>query len=164
MPFSPSKKKKRRSRLTVATLTLTSMMDMFTIILLFLLKSYSAEGDILTADPKLKLPVSTSKEPPKMRLILQVTPEDIMVDGVKVAEVGKDMDNKELLIKPLLDKLNENRAKTEFISKSNPSLKFKGEVLIQGNKDIPFFLLEKVMYTSGQAGYSSISLAVISRE
>src|SRR3989337_4484657 len=80
MPFSPSKKKKRRSRLTVATLTLTSMMDMFTIILLFLLKSYSAEGDILTADPKLKLPVATSKVPSKMKLIIQITNEEIMVD------------------------------------------------------------------------------------
>jgi len=164
MPFLPSKKKKRRSRLAVTTLTLTSMMDMFTIILLFLLKSYSAEGDILTADPKLKLPVSTSKEPSKMKLIIQITNEEIMVDGIKVTEIAKNMDDGEFLIKPLFDTLNKNRIKTEFISKNNPSIKFKGEVLIQGNREIPFSLLEKVMYTSGQAGYSSISLAVISRE
>jgi len=99
-----------------------------------------------------------------MKLIIQITNEEIMVDGIKVTEIAKNMDDGEFLIKPLFDTLNKNRIKTEFISKNNPSIKFKGEVLIQGNREIPFSLLEKVMYTSGQAGYSSISLAVISRE
>jgi len=55
------------------------------------------------------------------------------------------------------------RKKVKFIEKNNPSFKFTGEVMIQGDKGIPFILLEKVMYTCGQAGYSGISLTVISR-
>lgn len=164
MSFPPSKKKGRKSS-TEATLTLTSMMDMFTIILLFLLVSYSTEGDILAVDPtKLKLPISTSREHPKIRLMIQISTDDIIVDGIKVAVVKNVMGEQDLLVKPLFEALNKNTMKVEFIARNNPSFKFTGEVLIQGDKDIPFTLLEKVMYTCGQAGYSSISLAVISRE
>ena len=164
MPFQPSKKKKRRSRLTETTLSLTSMMDMFTIILLFLLVNYSAEGIVVTDPKKLSLPLSTSQKTPIRKLDIQITVEDIIVEGVKVMNTKDAMESQDYSIKPLLDSLNENTKKVEFIAKNNPSFKFTGEVMIQGDKGIPFILLERVMYTCGQAGYGSISLAVISRE
>ncbi|MEK7773735.1 MAG: biopolymer transporter ExbD, partial [Deltaproteobacteria bacterium] len=67
-------------------------------------------------------------------------------------------------IPPLSGELNDNTKKIDFIAKNNPSLKFNGTVLIQGDKRIPFAVLEKIMYTCGQAGYSNISLAVFSSE
>jgi len=164
MPFQPSKKKKRRSRLTETTLSLTSMMDMFTIILLFLLVNYSAEGIVVTDPKKLSLPLSTSQKTPIRKLDIQITVEDIIVEGVKVMNTKDAMESQDYSIKPLLDSLNENTKKVEFIAKNNPSFKFTGEVMIQGDKGIPFILLEKIMYTCGQAGYGGISLAVISRE
>ncbi len=164
MPLPPSRKKRRNTRLGTATLSLTALMDVFTIILLFLLKSYSAEGDILAADPRLKLPLSTSTEAPRVRLLVQVTPDDIIVDGVRITGVRDALSGKGLLIKPLYKELNAQARKTEFIARRNPAVRFTGELLIQGDRSIPFRLLEKVMYTSGQAGYNGISLAVISRE
>ena len=164
MPFAPSKKKKRRSRLTETTLSLTSMMDMFTIILLFLLVNYSAEGIVVTDPKKLSLPLSTSQKTPIRKLDIQITVEDIIVEGVKVMNTKDAMESQDYSIKPLLHSLNENTKKVEFIAKNNPSFKFTGEVMIQGDKGIPFILLEKIMYTCGQAGYGGISLAVISRE
>lgn len=164
MPFQPSKKKCRRSRLGETTLTLTSMMDMFTIILLFLLASYSAEGDILAVGQDIKLPVSTSTEAPEINLLIQITANDIIVDGVSVAENKEAIKGEELLIKPLFDALNKNTIKTGFIAKDNTSIRFTGEVLVQGDRGISFLLLEKVMYTCGQAGYNNISLAVMSSE
>ncbi len=165
MPLPPSKRKKKRSRLGPAAISLTSLMDIFTIILLFMLKSYSAEGDILaTKSEKLQLPVSTSKQSPKMTLIVQISTDDIIVDGKKVADIGDVIDSEELLIKSLADALSENMKKTEFIARKNPDFKFSGEALIQGDKGIPFLVLEKVMFTCGNAGYGNISLAVMSRE
>ena len=164
MPFPPSKKKRRRSRLGKATLTLTSMMDMFTIILLFLLASYSAEGDMLAVGPDFKLPVSTATEASKINLLIQITSDDIIVDGVSVAENKDALKGEDLLIKPLFEALNKNTMKMGFIAKDNPSLRFTGELVIQGHRDISFLLLERVMYTCGQAGYNNISLAVISSE
>mgnify|MGYP001581099687 CR=1 FL=1 len=164
MPFAPSKKKRRKPGIVLATLTLTSLMDMMTIILIFLLKSFSAEGDILAADPKLKLPVSTSRDAPKMKLIIQLSTDDIILDGLKVAEVKDAGSSQDLLIKPVYDALMKNTKRMEFIGRENPSLKFAGEVVIQGDRRIPFDLLKKIMYSCGQAGYGNISLAVMSRE
>ena len=140
------------------------MMDVFTIILLFLLKSYSAEGDILAADPRLKLPVSTSTESPQMRLLIQVTKDGIVVEGASIKGALADNKKDELLIEPLLEVLKKQRVKSELIAKSNEALEFRGEALIQGDRRIPFITLEKVMYTCGMAGYHGLSLAVISRE
>ena len=164
MPFPPSKRKRRQLSRSVATLTLTSLMDMMVIILIFLLKSFSAEGDILAVDPKLKLPVSTSREAPKMKLIIQVSTDAIIVDGARVAEIGDLVRGKELLIKPVFDSLMKNSRRMEFIAKNNPSVRFAGEVLIQGDRRIPFALLKKIMYSCGQAGYGNISLAVMYSE
>lgn len=162
---APSLKRKSRRSPGEATLTLTSLMDMFTIILLFLLVSYSTEGEMVTADPnKFKLPVSTSLKKPEMRLIIQVTPEEIIIDGGKVAEVKEAIENQDYIITPLLEALDSNTKKAEFIAMNNPSFKFKGDVIIQGDRRIPFVLLEKIMVTCGQAGYGNISLAVLSRE
>jgi biopolymer transport protein ExbD len=164
MPFPPSKRKHRRAKLAVATIMLTSLMDVMTIILVFLLKSFSAEGDILAADPRLRLPASTSKEVPRLKLIVQVSTDDILLEGVKVADVGKVIEGRELLIKPLADALERHTEKVEFLAKKNPAIKFAGEVLIQGDRRIPFALLKKIMYSCGQAGYGNISLAVMYSE
>ncbi len=165
MPFQPSKKKKRkRLKSIIPSLNLTALMDIFTIILLFLLKSYSVESEVLVPNPAIKLPVSTSIEAPTMRLVLQVSKDAIVVDGEYVTTVADALKGEDLLIKPLFDALNNNTEKIEFIAKNNPSIKFTGEVMIQGDKDIPFVLLERAMFTCGQAGYDNISLAVISRE
>lgn len=164
MPFPPSRRKRHRSRVVAASLSLTSLLDIFVIILLFLLKSYSAEGDLLAADPNIKLPVSTSRQAPKMKLIVQVTKDDIIVDGKRVGSTSDSLKTKDLLITPLADTLEKHSKKTEFIARNNPDFKFRGEVLIQGDREIPFLLLEKIMFTCGQAGYSDISLAVVSSE
>lgn len=164
MARSPSMKRRRRNRVVVATLSLTALMDVFTIILLFLLKSYSAEGDIMAADSKIVLPPSTSTEITKSSLLLQVTRDDIIVEGETVLSVKEAAAGKEMLLEPLYEKLNEIAKRTEYIAKSNAALNFTGLIVIQGDKNIPFRLLEKVMYTSGQAGYNGISLAVTKRE
>lgn len=162
MPYPPSKKI-RTHRLVVASVMLTSMMDMFTIILFFLLRSFVLEsGEVPITDPKLRLPVSISREAPKLRLNIQVTTDAIVVEGAKIGEIKDYMKEKDLLIKPLYDTLNRYTENTEFIARFNPSVRFTGEVILQGDKMIPFRMLEKVMYTCGQAGYGNISLAVIS--
>lgn len=163
MPFPPSKKK-RKIPIDAATLSLTSLMDMFTIILIFLLINFSVEGEVITASPKFKLPVSTSKKTPEARLAVQVTANEIMVDGDKVADTKDALKDEDYTIKPLLDALNNNIRKAAFVAKRSSDFEFKGDVTIQGDQKIPFILLEKVMFTCGLAGYGNISLAVMSRE
>lgn len=143
---------------------LIPLIDIFTNILLFLLVSYSVEGNIINVDPRFKLPVSTSRQNPKMKLNVQVTPDDIIIEGERVAVVKDVLTAEDLIIPPMVSALNENTKKVEYIMKNNPDFKFTGEVNIQADQTIPFVLLEKVMFTCGQAGYGNISLAVMSRE
>ncbi len=164
MRRAANRRYRRRSRYVVGSLMLIPLIDIFTNILLFLLVSYSVEGNIVNVDSRFKLPVSTSQATPKLKLNVQVTPDDIILDGERVAGVKEALSKQDISIPLLHDALNENTKKVEFIMKNNPDFKFSGEVMIQADKSIPFLLLEKVMYTCGQAGYGNISLAVMSRE
>ncbi len=163
MPQAPSKRRRSKSE-EPPTLSLTSMMDMLVSILFFLLMSYSAEGEVFTQDPSLKLPTSISTVKLKPRYLIQVTTDSIIAEGAKVEDAERALKGDDLLIKPLYDALSKNTERVKFLAQNNPSFKFTGEVLIQGDKSIPFALLKKIMFTSGQAGYNGISLAVITNE
>ncbi len=163
MAFPPSKRKPKKE-MEEGSLSLTSLMDMFTIILLFLLVSFTSEGEVVSASPKFKLPVSTAQKKPEQKLTVQITSDEILVDGNKVADTKEFLDNEDYTIRPLLEALNRNIKKVEYVAQRSSDFVFKGDVTIQGDQKIPFVLLEKVMFTCGEAGYGNISLAVMSRE
>lgn len=163
MPQAPSKRRRAKPE-DPPTLSLTSMMDMLVSILFFLLMSFTAEGEVFTQDPRLKMPVSISTVKLKPRYLIQVTTDSIIAEGASVADVESALKGSDLLIKPLYDALGKNTERVKFLAQNNPSFKFTGEVIIQGDKSIPFALLKKIMFTSGQAGYNGISLAVITNE
>jgi biopolymer transport protein ExbD len=144
---------------------LTSMIDVFTILLVFLLKSFSAEGEIMHVSPDINLPLSTAQKPPLRALIVTVNRNyDIMVEGKHVAKGKEVLKSDDLVIEGLLIELARQKERTEQIAKYNPSVKFTGFVTIQGDKQIPFKLLERIMYTCGQSAYSNINLAVYQKE
>lgn len=163
MAFPPSKKKQKKE-LSEASLNLNSLMDMFTIILLFLLVSFTSEGEVVSASPKFKLPVSSAQKKPEQKLTVQITSDEILVDGNKIMDIREIANNEDYTINPLLDALNSNIKKVEYVAQRSSDFVFKGDVVIQGDQKIPFILLEKVMFTCGEAGYGNISLAVMSRE
>ncbi|RMD95420.1 MAG: biopolymer transporter ExbD [Calditrichaeota bacterium] len=145
-------------------LRLTPMIDMFTILLVFLLKSYSAEGQIVTISKDLRLPDSSAKKPPISTPIVIVTQEWILLDDeqlVRVVDISRD---KGLEILPLKRKLAEKRTIAEKLGAMDPTLGFKGNVTIQGDREIPFQILKKIMFTCGQEGYNNILLAVNKQE
>ncbi|HDL78199.1 MAG TPA: hypothetical protein ENH09_01345, partial [Bacteroidetes bacterium] len=67
-------------------------------------------------------------------------------------------------IKNLYLDLKAKRLISERLSTLDAKMKFRGEITIQGDKDIPFQLLKKVMYTCGQVGYNAMQLAVLKKE
>lgn len=152
-------KKPRRRDLTF-TLRLTSMIDVFTILLVFLLKSYSAEGQIMTPTKELTLPVSSATNPPETSSIIVVTPELILVDGTAITTIQDVIDNEGLRIENLFLDLSAKRKMIEATSNLSDQMTFKGEITIQGDANIPFEILKKVMFTCGRVGYNNILLAV----
>lgn len=156
-----SKRKSKRGSI-VAYASMTSLMDMFTIILIFLLSTFSADTANISASKKFTLPESTATTPYKQRLSIQITTDEILVEGIVVTTVDQALKSKELLIPPLYKVLEDEAKKSIFIAESNIEMKLSREVIIQGEKTIPFRLIEKIMFTCGQIGYNNMSLAVIS--
>ena len=105
-------KKKKNAQVS---LKLTSMIDMFTILLVFLLKSFSAEGQIMTVTKDLKLPESSAQKSPQPASIVAITNEYILLDGKQVASIADEMISNELLISGLANELKNLRAVSESV-------------------------------------------------
>lgn len=145
-------------------LNLTPMVDTFTLILVFLIKSYSSAGDLMSVGKNIVLPSSSSRAVPEPSLQVSITSEAIGVEGKLVADSRAALQGNDMLIPGLLGALQKQVEKSRFISRYNKNVKFEGKAVIQGDKKIPFRLLEKVMYTCGQVGYTSLALAVNQKE
>ncbi len=152
---------RRRARSGTFNLRLTSMIDMFTILLVFLLKSYSAEGQIMTIARDLRLPESTATVPPKTASIVAVTREWILLDGRPIVRNAEVLARAELVIPSLLKELQDLRALTEGIGQLGSVSTFAGNITIQGDRSTPFELLKRVMVTCGRMGYIDMNLAVL---
>ncbi|GAB4368557.1 MAG: hypothetical protein Kow0042_09780 [Calditrichia bacterium] len=155
MAFIPSRRKKHLY-LGREDLNLTSMMDMMTIILLFLLKTYSTTGQILTPSEDLKLPYSLSAEPPKKELNVSVTRHNVLIGTDPVINLN-EISPEENLIAPLFARLRDyaEEAKRDEVRFGKP---FSHEVIIQADENTPFQILVKVLYTCGQSEYNKLRL------
>ena len=160
-PRSIRQARKNRSNGDVK-LNITSMMDMFTIILVFLIKNFSTEGAIVTPADNLTLPKSSVKMRANQALGIKVSKNTIIVENVLVVsseDFLKIQNQKDFMIQQLHDVLvkyaDESKKMAEISGKE-----FSGEITIQGDVEIPYSILTRVMYTCGQAGYPKMNLFV----
>ena len=160
MAFIPSKSKKHNTQLA-GTLNMNSMMDMMTIILLFLLKSYSTTGALATQSESLKLPESVRTAKPKKELNVSVAKDAILVNEQIVLQTA-DVSPNEVLIPQLGLKLREY-AQSQKDLEIEVGKEFTHEVIIQGDESISYELLFRVMYTCGQSEFNKMRLLTVSR-
>jgi len=154
-------KKKKKT----AGLTITSLMDMMTIILVYLLKSFSAEGQLMTNADNLVLPLSTSKESPKeTHLMLAITNEWVMVDNIPVARTSQVREKDDISVTAVRDKLTLAMKQEENMVKVGALSQVKGEIVVQCDKNIDYDVIYKIMATCGEVGYNAIKFAVMGRE
>ncbi|MBL8027988.1 MAG: biopolymer transporter ExbD [Fibrobacteres bacterium] len=170
MSFRASKTNKKKLSKTrgggasVPKVQLTSLVDIMTILLVFLLKSFSAEGEIVTTSSGLTLPASTAQKKPELALKISISNNDVMLEGLKIVNIEEMMKTDDILIPELEAVLSERRRQTELIAKNSTNVTFKGDVMIEADKKIPYKILQKIMYTCGQTGYSNFSLLVLKKE
>lgn len=155
---SPMKKRaERRDRnKTTLDMNLVSLIDIFTLLIFFLL-SNTAAVEVLPSSKAVKLPESTSEKIPKETLVLVVNNNDILVQGRKIASVADVMAAEGDVIAPLKAELDE-RAKVQTIRRENDAQ--SKAITIMGDKDISYRLLRKVMVTCARANFSEVSFAV----
>jgi biopolymer transport protein ExbD len=139
-------------------LNMISLMDIFTILVFFLLVSSTTVQD-LPSTKKIKLPESIADKLPKETVVIVVSNEDILVQGNKVVDVKSVMDSD----KPDIAQLKEallSQAERIIVKKTPDGKPINRDVTIMGDKEIPYRLLKKIMYTCTLASYGNISLAV----
>ena len=158
MAFKPSASKKHDTT-QEGTLNMNSMMDMMTIILVFLLKSYSTEGGLASQSESLSLPISHRTEKPKKEVNVSIATDVILVNEIPLMRTGA-IDPNEIAISPLQTKLQEYANKERQLE-IEAGKEFTHEILIQGDKSIPFEILFKVMYTCSKSDFYKMRLLTV---
>ena len=136
-------------------MNLVALIDIFTILILFLMSSTGVE--ILSTAQAVKLPQSTAEKMPKEMLVVTVSATDILVGGRKVATVAEALATPGDLIAPLKAELDLQAGRTLLRKENEPQ---NQAITIMGDKGIPYSLLRKVMYTAARANFSDVSFAV----
>jgi len=146
----------------VPRLKMTSMMDILTVLLLFLLKSFVVDADVAAPPPDVTLPNSTSTDVPETAIVVAISGEAITVGGRAVTTVAAAMAGGDLLIPELESELDAELDQMDALAaRKGKDPAAAGQITIQGDKDLEYQLLEKVMYTCGAAGFDRMALAVI---
>lgn len=151
---------RRERNRSLVDLNLVSLIDIFTILIFFLLAN-AMEVEVLPSTKTVKLPESTSTHSPKETVVVVVSDSEITVQGAKVASVTEVMSGTGDTIPALKDELD-LLSRRQLIRKED-----KGAyraVTIMGDKNIPYRLLRKVMVTCAQANYGNISFAVLQKK
>lgn len=153
----------RRSRASTS-LNLTALIDLFTILVLFLLFHLAGGGDVLPPSKNIQLPESYSEQPPKATVTIMVTSENVSVEGKQIGRTEDIIESGEIIIPALFEELKEHAALAKAVSEITGVDVFEGKITILGDRNIPFRLLEKIMFTSSEAEFPDISLAVLQIE
>ena len=158
------RKRRGSEQAAVARLQLTSLIDIFTVLLLFLLKSLVVGGAVVSPFPGVTLPPSTSTASFKEAPVVVVTKTQVVVDGEAVCPTEDVVQLGELKVPALEQALAAVRQKTEGLAeRAGSDRKFEGRMILQADETIPFQVLQKVMYTSQTVGFYDITLAVIQK-
>jgi len=160
--MKPNRRMKRmaRAKKHKSDLNLTSLMDVFTILVFFLLVNQSAV-EVLEPPREIKLPDSVVEAKPRQTLVIMVSEQAVLVQGEPTVSVADILATKDEIIRPVMERLSQIRQttigiNTEAVAKTN-------EVVILAHKTIPFKILKKLMSTCTVSGYTKISLAVIQK-
>ena len=153
---------KRRARhqkkTKVAGLNLVSLMDIFTILVFFLLIN-SGNVEVLETDDSLDLPSSNSERAPEETLVVLVNRDAIVVGGRPVAELN----TLELTNNGEIVALSEELQHQASRKKANLTEREEQDgfaVTIMGDKDTPYSLLKSIIQTCSAENYRDIALAV----
>ena len=145
-------------------LSLTSLMDILTCLLFFVLKSFVAGGEATVPPPGLDLPKSTADRQQAASLVVAIQKDAILVGGERVASVAETAASGQMIIPPLAERIKSARDQMDDIARRRGKPVAETHIVtIQGDGDIEFRVLQKVMYTLNQGGFPDVALAVIKK-
>ncbi|HZY05842.1 MAG TPA: biopolymer transporter ExbD [Anaeromyxobacteraceae bacterium] len=157
----------------IRELNITAMMDMMTIILVFLLKSYSASSLSVNLSDQLRPPVSTAQVAPQDNINVTISMTEVTVNdrtAVKVENGAIPARDKAqgrpeaLYVAAIHEALRKEVDKQKYIARYNPGVPFHGRVNVIADRRIPYRTLVEVLYTAGQAELGEYKFMVLKNE
>jgi len=153
-------KRMGRNKRKVTGLNLTPLMDVFTILVFFLL-FHSSGGDILETPKHIKLPDSVVETKPRETVVIMVSPEVVLVQGEAVISTPELFDDRIGMVDEVTVRLEQ--LERNIIGISTKTVAESKEITLLADKTIPFKVLKKIMSTCTASGYGRISLAVVQK-
>ena len=153
-------KRMSRNRGKIAKMNLTSLMDVFTILVFFLLVN-SGSVELVEAPKNVKLPESRVETKPRETVVIFISPKEVIVQGEIVAHVDDILEGKAGTIDPITARLAQLRE--NIVGPSTMTVAASQEVTILADRAVPFLVIRKIMSTCTDEGYENVSLAVIQK-
>lgn len=152
------------ARETNADLNVVPMVDMMTMLVIFLLQQFSATGEVLFMQKDIKLPDSLHGQTIEVAPVVAISSNQLVVTGQKVADIQElERDAGYLNIPALEDRLRDEKKRWDFIHQNDPDKEknWKGDINIQADVKVPFRLVKRVMFSCGQVGYYNVNFATL---
>ena len=181
--YAPGKRSRNNrisntSRKVVAQLSLTAMVDMFTVLVVFLLMNYRTTETVLYIPKEVELPKASETKELKPAHVVTISPKEILIDKERIASFREVRDQRDWMVINLRNRLVEMFRQDELEHESKLAIQLKDATLIdprdverekaalrkitiQADKDIDFLTIKKIMYTVTEAGAKEINFAVI---
>lgn len=154
-----------RKRSVYAALMLTSMVDMFTILVLYLIQQFNSTGQILFMDPNVALPkaqraIDVNGTPP----VVTIAKDVISVQGRPVEQTSSLIKEGQWDATKLEEALRQLKSLSEEVRNvtggSVDTEAAKGALLVQADLTIPYILVKKVLFIAAKAGFPRADFAV----
>ena len=150
-------KRMGRNRLKITKMNLTSLMDVFTILVFFLLVN-SGSVEVLDSPKEVTLPESRVETKPRETVVIFVSAEEVLVQGQLVAYVDEILAEQASALEPIAARLAE--LKENVIGINTLTVSTSQEVTILADKSVPFTVIKTIMSTCTGEGFENVSLAV----
>ncbi len=137
-------------------LSLVSLMDIFTILVFFLMLNAS-DVQVLQVNDQVQLPESTADTPAKETLLLMVTKNQVLLQGKLIVDTSALLAQESNTIETLINELDYHTNRKSDLS---DEAKLSQSITVMGDSSIPYLVLKRIMQSCAQAGYTNISLAV----
>lgn len=137
---------------------LVPFIDFLVTLVVFLLTSFSASGELLAQQPNLKMPDAKNVVDLEVFPVIAINPDVITLDGRRIADTRTlEADARVERMEQLIQELETLKHNWTILHPSEP---FPGTVILQADKNIDFRVIKKVMFSCAQAAYANISFAV----
>jgi biopolymer transport protein ExbD len=168
--YRRARRKAREAEGEIRELNIVAMMDMMTIILVFLLKSYQASAINVNMGVDLTIPQSTTQLHPQENITVTLTQREVTVNDRRVIDVSGGVipaSAKEggradaYYVGPVYDALKREVDKQKYIARYNKDAPFAGRLNVVADRKVPYRTLMEVLYTAGQAELGEYKFMVL---